>query len=136
MRLILYYAPSFWFKTYKKILDEVPDSEMEEAVENAVVVFYQAEEDDSGKKSSVISKFVKNVKWVTGKFDTKTIVLHSFSHLSMSKAAPELTNEIITNVKERLSRTGYAITETPFGYLNEWKLHVAGESLAKVYKEF
>ena len=37
MKLILYYAPSFWFKTYKKILDEVPESEMEVAVENAVV---------------------------------------------------------------------------------------------------
>ena len=36
MRLILYYAPSFWFKTYKKILDEVPDSEMEEGVENRI----------------------------------------------------------------------------------------------------
>ncbi|MBI5675701.1 MAG: hypothetical protein HZC48_07770 [Nitrospirae bacterium] len=136
MRLILYYAPSFWFKTYKKILDEVPDSEMEETVENAVVVFYQAEEEDSEKKSSVISKFVKNVKWVAGKFNTKRIVLHSFSHLSMSKASPKLTDEIITDVKERLSRTGYAITETPFGYLNEWKMHVAGESLAKVFKEF
>ncbi|MBI4825536.1 MAG: hypothetical protein HY807_03840 [Nitrospirae bacterium] len=136
MRLILYYAPSFWFKTYKKILDEVPDHNIEETVENTVVVFYQAEEEDSEKKSSVVSKFVKNVKWVAGKFDTKNIVLHSFSHLSMSKAAPELTNEIITDVKERLSRTGYAITETPFGYLNEWKLHVAGESLAKVFKEF
>ncbi|MDO8282650.1 MAG: threonyl-tRNA synthetase editing domain-containing protein [Thermodesulfovibrionia bacterium] len=136
MRLILYYAPSFWFKTYKKILDDVPDHDMEEMVENVVVVFYQAEEGDSEKKSSVISKFVKNVKWVAGKFDTKTIVLHSFSHLSMSKAAPELTNEIITDVKERLSRTGYTITETPFGYLNEWKMHVAGESLAKVFKEF
>ena len=136
MRLILYYAPSFWFKTFKKILDEVPDSEMEEAVENAVVVFYQAEEEDNEKKSSVISKFVKNTKWVAGKFNTKTIVLHSFSHLSMSKASPELTDEIIKDVKERLSRTGYSITETPFGYLNEWKMHVAGESLAKVFKEF
>ncbi|MBI4824794.1 MAG: hypothetical protein HY807_00015 [Nitrospirae bacterium] len=136
MRLILYYAPSFWFKTHKKILDDVPDHEMEETVENAVVVFYQAEENDCEKKSSVVSKFVKNIKWVAGKFDTKTIVLHSFSHLSMSKAAPELTNEIITDVKERLLRTGYAITETPFGYLNEWKMHVAGESLAKVFKEF
>jgi hypothetical protein len=136
MRLILYYAPSFWFKTYKKILDDVPDHEMEETVENAVVVFYQAEEGDSEKKSSVISKFVKNVKWVAGKFNTKTIVLHSFSHLSMSKASPELTDEIIRDVKKRLSRTGYSITETPFGYLNEWKMHVAGESLAKVFKEF
>jgi hypothetical protein len=136
MKLILYYAPSFWFKTYKKILDEVPDCEMEETVENAVVVFYQAEEEDKDKKSSVISKFVKNVKWIAGKFNTKKIVLHSFSHLSMSKASPELTDEINRDVKERLSRTGYSITETPFGYLNEWKMHVAGESLAKVFKEF
>lgn len=136
MRIILYYAPSFWFKTYKKILYDVPDHEMEETVENAVVVFYQAEEEDEDKKSSVISKFVKNTKWVAGKFDTKKIVLHSFSHLSMSKASMELTDEIIRDVKERLLRTGYSITETPFGYLNEWKLHVAGESLAKVFKEF
>src|SRR4030066_1945516 len=135
MKLILYYASSFWFKTYKKILDDVPDNEMEETVENAVVVFYQAEEKDIEKKSSVISKFVKNTKWVAGKFNTKRIVLHSFSHLSMSKASPELTDEIIRDVKERLSRTGYSITETPFGYLNEWRMHVAGESLAKVFKE-
>jgi len=136
MKAILYYAPSFWFKTYKKILDYVPDNEMEKTVENAVVVFYQAEEEDREKKSGVISKFVKNVKWVAGKFNTKIIVLHSFSHLSMSKAAPELTDSIIRDVKERLLRTGYSITETPFGYLNEWKMHVAGESLAKVFKEF
>jgi hypothetical protein len=136
MKLILYYAPSFWFKTYKKILNDVPDSEMEETVENTVVVFYQAEEADKDNKSGVISKFVKNVKWLAGKFNTKNIVLHSFSHLSMSKASPEVTDEIIRDVKERLLRTGYSITETPFGYLNEWKMHVAGESLAKVFKEF
>ncbi len=135
MKLILYYAPSFWFKTYKKILDDVPDIDMDTTVENAVVVFYQSEEEDSEKKTDVIKKFVKNVKWIAGKFKTKTVVLHSFSHLSMSKAPPELTTEIITEIKERLSRTGYSVTETPFGYLNEWKMHVAGESLAKVFKD-
>jgi hypothetical protein len=135
MKLILYYAPSFWFKTYKKVLDEVPAREMEETVEKAIVVFYQAEEEDKERKSSVITKLVKNIKWLAGKFRTKSVVLHSFSHLSTSKAPPELTEEIISETKERLSRTGYAITETPFGYLNEWKMHVAGESLAKVFKD-
>jgi hypothetical protein len=42
---------------------------------------------------------------------------------------------LIKDIKERLFRTGYSITETPFGYLNEWKMHVAGESLAKVFKD-
>ena len=35
----------------------------------------------------------------------------------------------------RLERTGFEVFETPFGWQNEWKLHVGGESLAKVFKE-
>jgi len=36
---------------------------------------------------------------------------------------------------QRLGDTGYEVSATPFGYLNEWKMHVAGESLAKVFKD-
>ncbi len=136
MKIILFYTPSFWFKTYKKVVEEVPDCDVEKKAESAVVIFYHAEAEDVDKKGGVVTKFVKNVKWLAGKFKTKTVVLHSFSHLSLSKASSELTEEIIADVKARLSRTGYSVIETPFGYLNEWKMHVAGESLAKVYKEF
>lgn len=136
MRIILFYAPSFWFKTYRKVLDDVPDLETERGTESAVVVFYQAEAGDEAKKGGVVTKLVKNIKWLAGKFQTKTVVLHSFSHLSLSKAPSRLTEEIITDTRERLGRSGFSIIETPFGYLNEWKMHVAGESLAKVYKEF
>jgi len=136
MRIILFYAPSFWFKTYQKVLPEVPDHDVEMKTESAVVVFYQAEAEDAEKKGGVVTKLVKNIKWLAGKFNTKTVVLHSFSHLSLSKAPSALTGEIIETAKEKLVRAGYSVIETPFGYLNEWKLHVAGESLAKVYKEF
>jgi hypothetical protein len=136
MRIILFYAPSFWFRTYRKVLEDVPDLDMERSAGSAVVVFYQAEAEDEAKKGGVVTKLVKNIKWLAGKFQTKTIVLHSFSHLSLSKAPSELTEEIITDARERLGRSGFTIIETPFGYLNEWKMHVAGESLAKVYKEF
>lgn len=136
MRIILFYAPAFWFRTYKKILAEVPQYDREESIESAVVVFYHAEAEDGQKMGGVTSKLVKNIKWLAGKFGTRTVVLHSFSHLSLSKASPDVTEEIISGTKERLSRTGYTLVETPFGYLNEWKMHVAGESLAKVYKEF
>lgn len=132
----MFYAPSFWFKTYQKVLPEVPDHDVEKITESAVVVFYQVEAEDMEKKGGVITKLVKNVKWLAGKFMTKKVVLHSFSHLSLSKAPPGLTEEIITEARDRLAGTGFSVIETPFGYLNEWKMHVAGESLAKVYKEF
>jgi hypothetical protein len=132
----MFNAPSFWFKTYKKTLENAPEIDEDKSVENALVVFYHAEEKDTESRSGALTKLIKNIKWLSGKCGTKNLVLHSFNHLSTSKADPEFTRELINDVNERLSRSGFTITETPFGYLNEWKIHVAGESLAKVFKEF
>ena len=131
----MFYAPSFWFKPFEKTLAEVPDCHAGKAVANAVVVFYHGEAEDVERRKKVITKALKNIKWLAGKFGTKTVVLHSFGHLSTSKAPPEFTGELIREVIERLTNTAYEVHTTPFGYLNEWKIHVAGESLAKVFKE-
>jgi len=135
MKILMFYSPEFWFRTYEKVLPDVPTLEDDRCVTNAVVVFYHAEAGDTEREQSVLKKFIKNIKWLAGKFSTGTIVLHSFNHLSVSKAPPDFTRGLIKNVKERLSGSGFDITETPFGYLNEWKMHVAGESLAKVFKD-
>jgi sugar phosphate isomerase/epimerase len=131
----MFYAPSFWFKPFEKTLEAVPDHHDEAAVENAVVVFYHGEAEDVARRKKVLTKFLKNIKWLAGKFGTQTVVLHSFGHLSTSKAPPEFTAELIAEAIERLENAGYTVQTTPFGYLNEWKIHVAGESLAKVFKE-
>jgi hypothetical protein len=131
----MFYTPEFWFKTFQKMLPDVPDTDVEQNVENAVVVFYQCESEDEDRFKTVLAKAVKNIKWLTRKFDTDTVVLHSFSHLSTSKASTEFTASLIDHVKLKLKNVDYTIHETPFGYLNEWKMHVAGESLAKVFKD-
>jgi hypothetical protein len=131
----MFYAPAFWFKPFEKTLPEVPDSHRSKEVANAVVVFYHGEAEDVERRKKVITKALKNIKWLAGKFNTKTVVLHSFGHLSTSKAPPEFTAELIREVIERLTNTAYEVHTTPFGYLNEWKIHVAGESLAKVFKD-
>lgn len=135
MKLLMFYAPEFWYKTYQKVLEDVPECNDEKTVANAAVVFYHAEEEDILKRTGVLSKLVKNIKWLSGKFSTKNIVLHSFNHLSTSKAPADFTRDLVDEAKERLIHSGFTVDETPFGYLNEWKIHVAGESLAKVFKE-
>jgi hypothetical protein len=135
MKILMFYTHEFWFKTFQKTLPDVPDSDVEQKVENAVVVFYQCETGDEDRLKTVLSKAVKNIKWLTRKFDTQIVVLHSFSHLSNSKASPEFTDMLIGKVREKLLNVDYTIYETSFGYLNEWKIHVAGESLAKVFKD-
>jgi hypothetical protein len=99
-------------------------------------VFFHVEAQDGDNRKGVIEKFVKNTKWLCGKFTTKNIVLHSFNHLSSSKGSPELAKEILDEVIRKLESTEYAVTVTPFGYFNEFDIHVAGDSLAKVFKEF
>jgi predicted DNA-binding helix-hairpin-helix protein len=76
------------------------------------------------------------VKWLCGKFSTKNVVLHSFNPLSGSKAEPEFSREVLHEVVERLARADFIVMVTPFGYFNEFTIHVAGDSLAKVFKEF
>ncbi|NUM37377.1 MAG: hypothetical protein HUU50_22775 [Candidatus Brocadiae bacterium] len=136
MKLIMFYVYDWWYKTASKSLPDAPDVDTEESIKNAAVIFYHSEAEDETKRDSVLQKFVKNAKWIAGKFNTKNIVLHSFGHLSVSKSSPEFANTLLNDVVERLQRTGYSVMITPFGYFNEFRMHVAGDSLAKVYKEF
>ncbi len=136
MKLLLFYAHKWWFRTASKGLPDVPDVDMEDSMDNAVVVFFHAEKEDEGKGKGVLDKFVKNTKWLAGKFTSKNVVLHSFNHLSSSKASPEFSEQMLKQVTERLENAGYTVMFTPFGYFNEFDIHVGGESLAKVFKEF
>jgi len=133
----MFYAKEFWFKTWRKALPEAPDVEAESSLNEAVVIFFQAEAKDSeeGREPAVVTKLVKNAKWLAGKFATRRVVFHSFNHLGTSRAAPELAERIVSQAMERLQASAFEVAATPFGYLNEWRMHVAGESLAKVYKE-
>ena len=46
VKIILFYSPTFWFRTFQKILDQAPEQNMEAECREAVVVFYQVEEGD------------------------------------------------------------------------------------------
>ncbi len=136
MKLLMFFAKEWWYKTASKTLPDVPEMDREESANNAVVIFFHSEAEDERRLKSVVEKFVKNAKWLAGKFDTKNIVLHSFNHLSLSKSSPEFARQMFDEVRQRLEKTGFKVMTTPFGYFNEFSIYVAGDSLAKVFKEF
>jgi hypothetical protein len=136
MKLLLFYAHHWWFKTASKGLPELPDIDAEDSCKDTVVVFIHAEQADEERAKGVLDKFVKNTKWLAGKFRTKNVVIHSFNHLSSSKASPAFSGQIIQQAADKLRNAGYSVLCTPFGYFNEFSMHVGGESLAKVFKEF
>lgn len=131
----MFYAHEFWFRTTHRVLDSVEELDCDERVRETVVVFVHAEAEDEEQSSKVLTKMVKNLKWHAGKFGTKNVVLHSFSHLSSSSASPEFARQILVDAQNRLQSVGFSTRMTPFGYLHEFSLHVSGESLGRVFKE-
>ncbi len=135
LKLLMFYAPEFWFKTTYKVLETAEDTECEQRVRDTVVVFVHAEAEDEANASKILTKMVKNIKWLAGKFACKSVVLHSFSHLATSKSSPEFAHQILIDARRRLTHIGFTVEMTPFGYLHEFSLHVTGESLGRVFKE-
>jgi hypothetical protein len=135
MKLLMFQAKRFWFRSFSKTLTSVEDVSVEQELGDVAVIFIHAEAVDEGQREHVFGKMLKNIKWIANKRELKNVVLHSFTHLSESNASPEFAQSIIEEAAERLRKTGYTVACTPFGYFCEWDLSVYGESLAKVFKD-
>jgi hypothetical protein len=85
MKLLMVYANNFAYKTTTKTLEEFPEIDEKEEIEQALIGFIHIEEKDGENLSKAVTKMIKNLKWVANKNNTKNIVLHSFAHLSESK---------------------------------------------------
>lgn len=135
MKLLMFNVKEFWYKTFSKTVEGMKDVEKEENIENAIVVFVNVEKEDEEKAAKIINKTIKNVTWLARKTGRNKIVLHSFAHLSKSKSSVEFAQEIFKSLEGKLKDKGYEVFTTPFGYFLEFRIHVLGESLAKVWKD-
>ncbi|MEA1898605.1 MAG: threonyl-tRNA synthetase editing domain-containing protein [Bacteroidota bacterium] len=135
MKLLMIYCRHFAYTPTTKTIDFVPEKDKGCEFNNIQTAFIQIEEEDMERESEVAKKLLKNLKWICGKNDTnKRIILHSFAHLSESKATPEFTQSFFNSIDQRLSASGFEVTQTPFGYFLNLQLDAPGFSLARVFK--
>jgi hypothetical protein len=134
MKLLMFDANDFWYKTFEKTVDEVETRDTEVSFHDALVIFINVEKEDETERDRVAKKAVENVSWLTRKTGRKRVVLHSFAHLSESKSSIAFAQEVFRLMVDRLEAKGLETHMTPFGYFCEFKIHVRGESLAKVWK--
>lgn len=134
MKLLMFHAKEFWYKTYSKTLADVPADEREDKTGEGIVAFIHVEQEDEGRENKLKSKAVENIRWLLKKTGTNLVVLHSFAHLSESKSTPEFAQKLIESIKRSLEEHKIETHVTPFGYFLEFKIHVLDESLAKVFK--
>ena len=135
MKLLIIYASRFAYKTSLKSLESVPEITEHKSIENAVVGFIHIEENDVENLSNVETKLVKNLKWAARKNETQRVVLHSFTHLSESKAPSEITKQLLDKSELRLKKAEYEVHQTPFGYFLDLDIKAPGHPLARLFKD-
>ena len=135
MRVLFWYCQRFNWVPAMKTLDDAPPAQPAD-LHQAVVAFIHVEPADGDPGSSSETKLIKNAKWLARKWDTKTIVLHSFTHLGEDKATPEQARALLERACQRLQDAGYETVISPYGYFNDLVLEAPGHPLARIYKAF
>ena len=138
MKLLMIYCDNFSYVPKVKNLKDTEEISEGKNFKDTQVAFIQVESEDENpdRLKSVERKMLNFTKWVARKNNTKNIILHSFAHLSESKASPEFTKELFDRVESRLSNVGYNTSQTPFGYFLDLDIKAPGFSLARVFKSF
>jgi len=100
----------------------------------SILAFIQVEQsDEENDLKSREKKLVNHLKWVARKNETNSIILHSFAHLSESKASAEFTLELFNQAEIRLRNGEYVTAQTPFGYFLDLNIKAPGLSLARIW---
>jgi len=136
MKLLLIYCKKFGYTPTVKTVDNASENNLPAHFENVQTAFIQVEQKDVERDKEVEKKLVKNLKWICGKNQVKTVILHSFAHLSESKAEPQFTKLLLNSIEERMINAGYEVSQTPFGYFLDLQVDAPGFSLARVFKSF
>ena len=134
MKLLMFDTNGFWYKPFQKTLETAQAAADEAAFADSLVIFINVEEEDEHRRDKSIRKAAENILWLAKKTGRTKVVLHSFAHLSGSKSSVEFAGAALQGIRDRLVAKGLEVAITPFGYFLEFKIHVKGESLAKVWK--
>ena len=134
MKVLVIYVDEFKYRPSQKNLDSAEEVKDGGSYTDSILAFIHLEEaDEQFDIKSREKKLVNHLKWAARKNDCKNIILHSFAHLSDSKASVEFTKEVFDMAEIRLKNGGYTTSQTPFGYFLDLDIKAPGHSLARIW---
>lgn len=134
MKVLVMYMEEFSYQPAQKNLEDIEDVTDGQAFKDCIVAFVQVEENDEEYDvKSREKKLVNHLKWTARKNNCKNVVLHSFAHLSESKASVEFTKELFDLAEIRLQNAAFTTAQTPFGYFLDLNIKAPGFSLARIW---
>lgn len=134
MKVLTMYTTTFSFVPALKNSDFADENAEAKEYSDCILAFIQIEAEDEEK--DVLSrekKLVNHLKWVLRKNNTQRVILHSFAHLSESKASSAFSKAVFDQAEKRLENAGIETAQTPFGYFLDLTIKAPGFSLARIW---
>ncbi|WP_346857534.1 threonyl-tRNA synthetase editing domain-containing protein [uncultured Draconibacterium sp.] len=134
MKVLVMYVDEFRYTPAQKNLETVEDINEGARYTDSILAFIQVEESDEEKDvKSREKKLVNHLKWTARKNNCKSVILHSFAHLSESKASIDFTRQLFDLAELRLQNAEFTTAQTPFGYFLDLEIKAPGFSLARIW---
>lgn len=134
MKVLVIYTTHFAYEPGVKNIESAEDISQGAAFNDCLVALIQVETTDEEKDIlSREKKLVNHLKWTLRKNNTNKLILHSFAHLSESKASFEFTKAVFDQAEIRLQNAGIETAQTPFGYFLDLDIKAPGFSLARIW---
>ncbi len=134
MKVLVMFVDKFAYQPTVKTLETAEDVTEGAVFSNSILAFIQIEEsDEQNDAASREKKLVNHLKWTARKNNCNSIILHSFAHLSESKATVDFTHEVFNLAEKRLQNAGFTTAQTPFGYFLDLEIKAPGYSLARIW---
>lgn len=134
VKVLTMFVDEFSYHPAQKNLETTEEITSGRSFLKAILAFIQVEQaDEENDLKSREKKLVNHLKWVARKNETNSIILHSFAHLSESKASAEFTQELFNLAELRLQNAEYITAQTPFGYFLDLNIKAPGFSLARIW---
>jgi hypothetical protein len=136
MKVLCFFATQFSYTLGEKNHEAADEPAPPGRFSSCIVAYIQAEETDQEQDlRSREKKLTNHLKWVARKNKTNLIVLHSFAHLSDSKASLQFTQELFRATQSRLQNGSYQVATTPFGYFLNLSMEAPGYSMARIWAD-
>jgi len=100
-------------------------------VSEALLVLATVEKTDL-MPEKVSEKVVVEIAQLARKLKVGTVVLHPFAHLFGDLSSPEVAVKTLKLIEEGLTREGFKVVRTPFGWFNTLELRAKGHPLSRV----
>lgn len=134
MKVLVLYCDEFGYSPAIKNLEDAIDVSEGVIHTDCILAFIHIEESDEAYDiKSRDKKLTNHIKWTCRKNSTKRVILHSFAHLSESKANVEFSKEVFDCAQKRLENADYEVHQTPWGYFLDLSIKAPGISLARIW---